>query len=171
MLAMLAAVAEIGIHLFLLQDHLMEQPYIGVLFIVGVVILTGVVIALAEPGKTRSGAYLVGGLVTIAMLGSFFASRTIGLPLGYLEGWFTDYGLGIVSLGFEAIFIGCAVAALRAYRRGGEQRVPVAVADREDEALAATIGEPDGARPDGHRHTPVSSDGEPIRLNSARSRR
>jgi hypothetical protein len=150
-LAVLAALAEIGIHLFLLQDHLMEEPYIGGLFIASSVILTGVVVALGSPGKVRSAGYLVGGLVSIGMFGSFIASRTVGLPLGYLEGWFSDYALGIPSLAFEVIFVGCAVAAMRAHRTGSGQRLSLAVADREDEALLAAVGAPHAAPADGHR--------------------
>jgi hypothetical protein len=166
--AVLAAIAEVGIHLFLLQDHLMEKPYIGGLFIASAVILTGVILALGVPGRARSAAYAVGGLVSIGMFGSFIASRTIGLPLGYLEGWFSDYALGLPSLAFEVIFVACAVAALRLHRTGAKQHMPVAVADREDEALVSVLA-PSPAGSDGSSHL-SASDGEPVRLNSGRGR-
>lgn len=112
LLASLCVVAEIGIHLFLLPDHLEEQPYIGGLFIASAVILTAVVVGLGAPGLVRAASYLVGAIVCVAMFGGFVASRTVGLPMGYLEGWFTDHALGIVSLAFEVIFVACAALVL-----------------------------------------------------------
>lgn len=114
LLAVFSAVAEIGIHLFLLPDHLKMQPYIGGLFIASAVVLTAVVVGLAAPGRPESAGYLLGAIVCVAMFGGFIASRTIGLPMGYHEGWFTDYSLGIPSLAFEVIFVACAILALRA---------------------------------------------------------
>jgi hypothetical protein len=136
-LAVFSALVEIGIHLFLLEDHLHEKPYIGGLFIASAVILTAVIVALVEPGAMRTGAYLVGALVSIGMFGGFIASRTIGLPLGYLEGWFTDYALGIPSIAFDAIFVGCAVTALRPQRSSGRRLLLLGLGDRETDLLAA----------------------------------
>jgi hypothetical protein len=136
-LAVFSALVEIGIHLFVLEDHLHEKPYIGGLFIASAVILTAVIVALVEPGTVRTGAYLVGGLVSIGMFGAFIASRTVGLPLGYLEGWFTDYALGIPSIVFDAIFVGCALTALHPQRRARRRVLLLGLGDREADLLEA----------------------------------
>jgi hypothetical protein len=123
---------EIGIHMAMAPDHLGEKLYIGVLFVIGTGVLCLVVLGLGVPGPARPWAWLLGSAVCVVMFALFIVSRTIGLPAGYLEGWFTDYALGIVSLPFEVIFVLCAALTLRV-RRGlpAANALPFQVYDRE----------------------------------------
>jgi hypothetical protein len=142
-LATLSAIVELGIHLYLLNDHLAEKPYIGGLFIASAVVFTAVIIGLGVRGWARSSAYLLGAAASVVIFGSFIASRTVGLPLGYLEGWFSDDALGIPTLVFNGVFVGCAITALRVHAAHGRRLVPLALADRETETPAAANGQPE----------------------------
>lgn len=111
-LAVFSLVAELGIHLFLAPDHLREMPYMGWLFVASAVIITAVLVGLNGTRAARSASYGVGAVACFVMFGGFVASRTMGLPMGYREGWLADDALGIPSLAFEVIFIACAALAL-----------------------------------------------------------
>ncbi|HET7173173.1 MAG TPA: hypothetical protein VFI30_02705 [Nocardioidaceae bacterium] len=112
LLAVFSLVAELGIHLFLLPDHLRAMPYMGWLFVASAVIISAVLVGLNAAGAARSASYGIGVVVCSVMFGGFVASRTIGLPMGYREGWLADDALGIPSLAFEVIFIACAALVL-----------------------------------------------------------
>jgi hypothetical protein len=67
-----------GTHIPLIPAHLEEAPYVGWLFIA----LSVVCIALAAVilFVDRAGVWVVSGLVCLAAVVAFLASRTIGLP-------------------------------------------------------------------------------------------
>jgi hypothetical protein len=131
-IATTCALVEIGIHMAMTPDHLGEKFYIGVLFVIGTGVLCLVVLGLGVPGPARPWAWLLGSAVSVVMFALFIVSRTIGLPAGYLEGWFTDYALGIVSLPFEVIFVACAAVTLRVRReRRPVRALPFQVYDKE----------------------------------------
>jgi hypothetical protein len=130
---------EIGIHMAMTPDHLGEKFYIGVLFVIGTGVLCLAVLGLGLPGPVRSWSWVLGSAVCVVMFGLFIASRTVGLPAGYLEGWFTDYALGVVSLPFEVIFVACAAACLRLHWASPAADVlRSAVRDRESDLAPAS---------------------------------
>lgn len=138
MLATLAAVVEIGIHLYLTPDHLSEMPYMGWLFVVAAMILTAAVVGLAGGKPAQTAGYLAGAAVNAGMYIGFIASRTIGLPGGYREGWLADDALGIPSLAFEIVFIACAAIALRP--GGARTRGPNELRHNKTRATKTTTG-------------------------------
>jgi hypothetical protein len=136
--AIASLLVEIGIYMAMAPDHLAEKFYIGVLFVIGTGFLCLVVLGLAVAGQHRPWCWILGIAVSVVMFALFIASRTIGLPLGYLEGWFTDYALGIPCLVFEGVFVACALPSLR-FRRTPLRpaRLAYLVRDRETETAAA----------------------------------
>jgi hypothetical protein len=98
-----AAVAlEIALHAALAPDHLREMPYIGVLFVLSVVLLLPVSAALAV--RPTVSAWLAGAAVCAGMAVAFVVSRAVGLP-GYHEAWTSDHALGLVSLAGDALYL------------------------------------------------------------------
>lgn len=113
--AILAALVNLGIHLALTPMHLEEMPYIGLLFVLGSVLLAGVIAGLvSERDNVRALAWALGSAVCAAEFVLFVVSRTSGLPDGYHETWFgsTEDVLGLVSLAVEALFLACAAVAV-----------------------------------------------------------
>lgn len=122
-----AVFVNLGIHLALAPDHLSEMPYIGVLFTIASGALALVVIALAsDRDSLRTVGWLVGSVVCVVEFIAFMISRTVGLPLGYHEGWTgaTEDVLGLASLFLELVFIGCAVLSLSRQPRFAAVQVP-----------------------------------------------
>jgi hypothetical protein len=114
-----AAVAAIEgvivIHLVLTPMHLTEEPYVGVLFVVGNALLL-VAMALLFSGHHQPAGWLLGVAVCLGELVGFVLSRTVGLPMHYHGTWAAepeDY-LGLASLLCEIVFLTVAVARLRA---------------------------------------------------------
>ena len=118
-----AAWITLGVHLDLVNDHLAEKPYIGWLFVAGVAALVPVIVGLAA-NRRPAPVWTWGALVSTGMALGFVASRTVGLPQGYLEGWTTDHALGLVSLATEVIFVIAALAARPGQPRAGSEAYP-----------------------------------------------
>lgn len=113
--AIAAAFVNLGIHLSMAPDHLTEQLYIGILFVIGSALLGAVMVGLAsDRDRLRTPAWVGGALVCAAEFILFVFSRTTGLPQGYHETWAasTEDLLGLASLGVELLFVGCAAFSL-----------------------------------------------------------
>jgi len=100
-----------GSHVPLIQEHLVEAPYIGVLFILLAVVCTTlaaiVVIADTVP------VWVAAGVVTALAITAFLLSRTVGLPgLGDDVGNWTE-PLGFPALGSELLVAVLAVLVVR----------------------------------------------------------
>jgi hypothetical protein len=89
-------------------DHLKEQPYIGVLFILNAV--GALIPALGIVRGSRSG-WLLGAVVAIGAFAAFVLSRTTGPPSYKETEWET---LGVISLILEAAYVVVAARALAA---------------------------------------------------------
>lgn len=117
--AIAASFINLGIHVALAPDHLIEKRYIGVLFVIGAGLLGLVMIGLStDRARPRTRAWLLGTAVNAAMLVGFVLSRTTGLPQGYREPWASapEDLLGLVGVALEAVFLLCAAASLRTTR-------------------------------------------------------
>ncbi|MFJ9865234.1 hypothetical protein [Streptomyces sp. NPDC101165] len=91
------------LHTLLIQDHLEEMFYIGVLFAVGSAVMLVVAVALVMVRRPMV-AWVTGALVSLGMIAGFLLSRTVGLPNGYYEdGWEAPYGP--LSLLVEGVFV------------------------------------------------------------------
>jgi hypothetical protein len=101
------ALANAGVHLYLVPAHLTEQPYVGVLFAVGAAALLAAAAGLLQP-RTRAAAWWLGAAISAGMLAGYLASRTVGLPLGYHEGWDDPYGVACLLL--EAAYLAAFAA-------------------------------------------------------------
>ena len=140
--AIAATFVNLGIHLALAHDHLIEKRYIGVLFVIGSGLLGLVMIGLStDRDRPRTAAWLLGAVINAVMLVSFVFSRTTGLPLGYHETWAAapEDLLGLASMALEVVFLICAAASLRTTRvseaapvvsRPGLSRLRLPVHDR-----------------------------------------
>jgi hypothetical protein len=113
-LAGLALIANIAIHLYLAPDHIEEIPYIGAAFVASAMLLTGVLVGLIVWPADRS-LWLAGSVLSVGMAALFVISRTLGLP-DYHEAWTSDDALGLWCLLPEALFVACAASALPAAR-------------------------------------------------------
>jgi hypothetical protein len=104
-----AALAATGLlHLVLAPEYFGEQPYVGVLFLLGAVACGLIALRLWRANDTA--AWTLGSLVAAGMAAGFILSRTTGLP-GFHEGeWELS---GLVSLLLEGGFIGLALTAVR----------------------------------------------------------
>lgn len=117
--AVAGSLINLGIHLALTPDHLIEKRYIGVLFVIGSALLGLVVIGLStDRDRPRTLAWLLGAAVNAAMLVAFVLSRTTGLPQGYREPWASapEDLLGLACVALEVVFLLCAAASLRPSR-------------------------------------------------------
>lgn len=115
-LAIAAAFVNLAIHLALTPDHLSEELYIGVLFVIVSGLLGMVVIGLAsDHDRLRALAWIGGTAICAIQFIGFVVSRTGGLPLGYREAWTgaPEDLLGLASLFLELAFIGCAAGSVR----------------------------------------------------------
>ena len=103
-----ASLAAVGlIHLILAPEYYSEQPYLGVLFVLGAIALAAFALRLWRGDDVPS--WLLGALTMAGMGVGFVLSRTVGLP-GFHEGeWELS---GIISLVLEAGFVGVAARAL-----------------------------------------------------------
>jgi len=141
LVAFLAAFGSALIHLVIAPEHYAEEPYIGVLFVVGGgVLLLVALAALTDDTVTRTREYLaawhLGALVCAGMVVALLLSRTTGLPGGYREGW--DEPEAVVSLALELLFLGVYVARRRMAR--GNRREGVR-SDAEPAAEVQALGD------------------------------
>ena len=120
----IAFISIVGlIHLALSPEYFDEQPYIGVLFVLGAVGCGLVAVMLGRNGRDAR-AWALGTMISAGMFVGFILSRTVGLP-GFHEGeWEIS---GIVSLILEAGFVGIAASRLSA---GARTRRPLYAAER-----------------------------------------
>jgi hypothetical protein len=113
-----------AIHAIEAPDHLEEQTYIGVLFVLNAV---GALVAAIGIVRGARSAWILGAVVAIGAFAAFILSRTTGLPSYHETEW---EPLGIVSLGLEAAYaIVCARALATpatAARRPRTRREPLA---------------------------------------------
>lgn len=99
--AALCALTSAVLHLMLFPSHLVEMPYIGILFLVGSLALIYTAVGLAWHNPVP--AWVVGALVSAGMIVGLVLSRTVGLP-GYREdSWDPPYG--VLSMIAEFFFI------------------------------------------------------------------
>ncbi|WP_188897611.1 hypothetical protein [Microlunatus endophyticus] len=114
-LAVVVAFSNLGIHVYLAPMHLDEKFYIGVLFLAGSGALAVAIVGLAtDRDRLRTAAWLLGTATSVVMFLAFVASRTVGLPGGYLETWAQgpEDVMGLASLGLEVVFVGCCLASI-----------------------------------------------------------
>jgi hypothetical protein len=107
-----AAVAASAAHIPVVAPHLVEAPYMGLLFIafIGVCLGIATVVAFA-PNRT---AYRSAAVVCGAAVATYAATRLVAFPqlsddVGH---WFEP--LGVVSVLTESVVVACAVWLLRA---------------------------------------------------------
>lgn len=137
-IALVALELNIGIHVALTPMHLEEEFYIGVLFTIGNAALFAAMLLLMS-ARPHVVGWLLAAATSAVEFGAFLASRTIGLPGGYREGWISapEDLLGLVSLACEVVVIALALRVVLAGRR----------ATREQAADGrATTGAPSAAR-------------------------
>lgn len=106
----IGAVAMVGIaaiHLILAPEYFEEQPYVGVLFLLGAG--AGLLVAARLWRGSDAAAWTLGALVSAGMAGGFVLSRTVGLPGFHEAEWELS---GLASLLLEGGFVAAAVAAL-----------------------------------------------------------
>src|SRR5215218_8626055 len=97
----LSTLALLMIHTYLAPMHL-EEPYIGVLFLVASVLLAVVAVCLVIP-PLQTLAWWSGAALCVGMAAGYVASRTVGLPNGYHESW--QDGWGTACLVLEAAYL------------------------------------------------------------------
>lgn len=89
-------------HIPLVQGHLREAPYVGVLFILLSVV--AVLLAVAVMVVDTDTVWLMAGAVCFASVLAFLASRTIGLPQMRQDvGMWTEEPLGLPAVASEAL--------------------------------------------------------------------
>jgi hypothetical protein len=97
-----------AIHAIEAPDHLEEQTYIGVLFVLNAI---GALVAAIGIARGMRGAWVLGAVVAIGAFVAFILSRTTGLPSFKEAEWKT---LGVVSMILEAAYVMVAARALSA---------------------------------------------------------
>ena len=98
-------------HVAILNQHLEEKPYVGALFLAGILAFQLVALMLAQPRRDQlldAAAWFGGSVVAVSMFALFIVSRTVGLP-GYREPW---DAIGIAALVLEGLFLTAAGANL-----------------------------------------------------------
>lgn len=109
-----------GLHLALVPEHLsaemvdMGHGYIGWLFLASVVACTGVAVWVGVSGSVAAWTAAIG--LCGAMIAALLASRTVGLPNGYLEAW---EPAAVWSLIVETVVLVLAVVAVTRSSRWG----------------------------------------------------
>jgi hypothetical protein len=99
-----------AIHLLLAPEYLGEEPYVGVLFLLGAGAGAFVAARLWRDGDPI--AWALGAAISAGMAVGFVLSRTVGLPGFHESEWELS---GLVSLALEAGFIGLATVSVGNY--------------------------------------------------------
>lgn len=106
--------ANAAIHLYLTPMHLMEAPYIGVLFIA--LSATCLILAVLLTFHDNEPVWAVTGALSVVALLAFIASRTVGLPqIGDDIGNWSE-PLGMVNLAVEALTLAFTLGVLWSWR-------------------------------------------------------
>ena len=110
-------------HVLISGEHFLAATYLGVLFLLNCA--GSIVAATGLAWGAYRWAWLLGVLVAGGAFVGFIVSRTIGLP-GYEEVVGQWWNLaGLLTLAFEALFLGLSVLALtppgRTFTRGAER--------------------------------------------------
>lgn len=111
---------NVAAHVWLTPMHLDEKFYVGVLFCVGnAALLVGLALLLTARGAI-AGWLLIAATAAVEF-SLYIASRTVGLPGGYLESWIGEFEdvLGFVSLATDVTLVYAAALCLR-FRRAGD---------------------------------------------------
>jgi hypothetical protein len=102
--ALMSGVA--AIHLVLAPEYLGEQPYVGVLFLLGAA--AGAVVAARLWRAADRVTWALGAGLSAAMAAGFVLSRTVGLPGFHESEWELS---GLLSLLLEGGFVAAALSA------------------------------------------------------------
>jgi len=125
MVARLVAIAGLGgvalVHVLQLPDAFAAVDYLGILFIIAIVLALGLAAMLTRMSDERIWA-ATGALPALVLIG-YILSRTSGLP-----GFTDDIGewsepLGLVSMVFEGLLV-CLSATVLATQHTTVERVP-----------------------------------------------
>jgi len=108
-----------GTHLPLISEHLQEAPVIGIGF--AALVAVSLLLALVVAAEATTRTWLLIGLVNLAALTAYLASRTVGLP-----GIGDDVGNWVEPLSFPALAAEaiCLVVSARAVRAMSGVRRP-----------------------------------------------
>ncbi len=110
-----------AIHMYLTPDHLMEAPYIGVLFIA--LSVASAILAVLLTITDNALAWAAIGSLNLLALVAFLASRTVGLPLHDHDiGNWSD-PLGYASIAVETLSVAVAAAVLLSRQRSTPRSV------------------------------------------------
>jgi len=120
--AALTALANAGLHAYLVPEHLgpemlgMGHGYIGVAFVAAIPLLIGDALALLAFPQLRVEAWHAGALLNAGMLALLVVSRlTSWLPNGYQEPW---EPLAVASAAVEVVFLAAYLLRLCAREQG-----------------------------------------------------
>lgn len=107
--------ANAAIHLYLAPMHLMEAPYIGVLF--ATLSAACIILALLLAFRDNALVWAVTGALSLVALIAFLASRTVGLPqIGDEIGNWTE-PFGSLNLMVEVLTVVIAIFVLWSWRQ------------------------------------------------------
>ena len=98
------------VHLVETPEYLGEMPYIGVLFMLGVV---GAVVAAIGIARDERWGWTLGLLVAGGSIVAYLLSRTVGLPFFRENSWeeFAE-PVGLLSLLVEGLFVAVAATVI-----------------------------------------------------------
>jgi hypothetical protein len=104
-----------GAHILICGEHFLVATYLGLAFVAN--FLGSLVVAASLFLGGRTWAWLLGDLVAGGALVGFMVSRTIGLPDApeFVGQWFNIAGL--LTLGFDGLFIALSLLALMQQER------------------------------------------------------
>jgi hypothetical protein len=112
--ASLLLLVAAGTHIPLIHEHLEEAPYVGWLFILLSVACIGLAVAVLFVDD--ASVWVLSGVICLAAVVAFLASRTVGLPqIGDDVGNWTE-PLGIPAVASEALMAALAYLHLRGRR-------------------------------------------------------
>jgi hypothetical protein len=117
--ASLLLLVAAGTHIPLIHEHLEEAPYVGWLFILLSAACIGLAVAVLFVDD--ASVWVLSGVICLAAVVAFLASRTVGLPqIGDDVGNWTE-PLGIPAVASEALMVALAYLHLRGRRTPAHQ--------------------------------------------------